>query len=315
MKVFTAIFAVLVASVLTAQVPTKGFKKVLPQDTHPSGFSVAIRSEPGSDEMSFNDNIRYTTSGSNMKNTIRLKATSRSMVSKEFGRIATETLADIGLVPIAAKNGKSVAYTGDMSPGIELGSGGWVFAPKDAAAYSRLVGMVKYLGYSQYGDITGTVTQLKVSILANDLRFGSGEAAFMPRIKVTSMGTFKAGNTSIGPTIGSMNQDSSEIENAILAAFRRRCFEHQANAVEGLITTLKGDSGLPDKSKANWSSVLAKWVPIIRDGKPRTHVLVELDQMKVFAPERGATKEVIEELARVRDYICESAITIDLRYL
>jgi hypothetical protein len=275
---------------------------------------VAVQSEPGTDETNLNDNIRLTLSGSNMKNTIHAKATSKAQLDKEFGRIATETLANLGLKPLHAGSTGNATYAGDMSSVLELVSGGWVFIPKDAESFRRLVGMVKYLGVSREGDLKGTITQLKISLMTNDLRFGSGEAAFMPKIKVLSIGSFKAGSSRMGTSLSSMNQDSSEIEKVILAEFRKRCFEDQSRAVEKLVGVIRNDDWLPADGKAQWCSILMGWAKAIREGKPRTHLLTVLDEMKQKAAGKGG-KDMIAELTKTRDYICESANNIDVRYL
>lgn len=313
LSLVTTLMVVLLAASASAQ-SHKKFQKMLPQETKSSGFSVVVQSEPGTDETNLNDNIRFTLSGSNMKNTIHAKATSKAQLDKEFGRIATETLADLGLKPQHAGPSGNATYAGDMSAVLELGSGGWVFVPKDADSFRRLVGMVKYLGVSREGDLKGTVTQLKVSLMTNDLRFGSGEAAFMPKIKVLSSGSFKAGSTSMGTTLGSMNQDSSGIEKTILAAFRKRCFDDQARTIETLADVIGKDTWLPADGKAQWCGVLTGWAKVVREGKPRTQLLSVLDEMKKKASGK-AGKDMIAELAKTRDYICESAITIDVRYL
>jgi hypothetical protein len=56
------------------------------------------------------------------------------------------------------------------------------------------------------------------------------------------------------------------------------------------------------------------WAKVVREGKPRTQLLAVLDEMKQKAAGRGG-KDMITELTKTRDYICESAINIDVRYL
>lgn len=307
----------LAAATLALAVPLFGqgkhkFQKMNEPEVEASGYSVMIVSADGEDEASFNDNVRYTLSGSDMKNRVAIKATSKAELSKEFGRIATATLADLGLKPFHAASGKSAVLTSSSATIME--EGGWEFIPKDADSFKTVVRMVKYLGNSREGALTGTVTQLKVVLVPNDIRFESGEAGFLPRIKVISGGSFKTGSAHHGATVSSLNQDSSKIEKAILASFRKRAYDDEAKAVEQFSRSMLQEPTIPEISRKRMSEALMNWAAIVRAGKPRTRLLVELDDLKKkLAPK--ADKKFVDELTHLRDYLCESAIIIDLRYL
>jgi len=283
------------------------FIKMLPEDNDKSGYSIKIASEDGTDETNFNDNIRYTTSGAEARNTIDLKGDSKAEAFDQFGRIATTVLADLGLKP-ERSNKKNSATFAETSNAL-LEGGGWTFVPKSPEAFKALVGAVKFLGCYREGPVRGTVTNLKVVIVPLDLRFGHGQAAFLPRVKVAIYGSFKAGNSPF--SIGPVNQDSSRIEKAVLITFRKHCFDDQAKAVEGLAETIQSDEGITAEGRKLVHANLLEWGKTIRSGKPKVQLLQELDKiLKIVKP--TAKPSTVEEMMRVGKYIYASASDIYL---